>query len=244
MPSRAVDSSRAALPAYLVIEEELRRTISAAQPGDPLPSDAELCERFGVSRMTARQAVQRLAAEGLLYRVSGRGTFVAQHPVHRTINTLMSFTDEMARRGLTARSRVLDSGVRAADDDESRALRLSAGAPVATLRRLRLADDVPMAVERVRLPAVCASVLSADLAAGSLFAALEGLGRVPTRAIGTLTAAAADPAEAKLLDVAVGAPLLVELRLIHDQHDKPVEYTESRYVGERYRFDIELLRAP
>ncbi|MCP2322910.1 GntR family transcriptional regulator [Hamadaea flava] len=233
---------RAATPAYLVIEQELRRIIRDAQPGDALPSDAELCERFGVSRMTARQAVQRLAAEGLLYRVSGRGTFVAQDPVHQRMNRLLSFTEEMARRGLTARSEIIDSGVRAALDEESRALQLPAKAQVATLRRIRFADDVPMAVEDVRLPAVCAAVLSADLATTSLFTALEGLGRVPTRALGTLTAAPAGTTEAKQLDVAVGAPLLVEQRTILDQHGTPVEYTESRYVGDRYRFDIELLR--
>lgn len=235
---------KAATPAYLLIEQELRRTIRAAQPGDPLPSDAELCERFGVSRMTARQAVQRLAAEGLLYRVSGRGTFVAHDPVHRRMNTLLSFTEEMARRGLTARSQVIESGVRRAEDDESRALQLAPHAPVATLLRVRLADGTPMALERVRLPAVYATVLSGDLANASLFAALEALGRVPTRAHGTVTAAAADPSEAKLLDVAVGAPLLVERRTILDQNGKPIEYTESHYVGERYRFDIELLRQP
>jgi GntR family transcriptional regulator len=235
---------KAATPAYLLIEQELRRIIGAAQPGDPLPSDAELTERFGVSRMTARQAVQRLAAEGLLYRVSGRGTFVAHNPVHRRMNTLLSFTEEMARRGLTARSRVVESVVRQAHEDESRALQLAPQAPVATLVRVRLADDTPMALEHVRLPAVYAAVLSGDLANTSLFAALEELGRVPTRAQGTLTAAAATPGEAKLLDVAVGAPLLVEQRTVMDQGDKPVEYTESRYVGERYRFDIELLRQP
>ena len=67
---------------------------------------------------------------------------------------------------------------------------------------------------------------------------------MPTRAYGTLTAAAADPVEAKQLDVAVGAPLLVEVRTILDQSGTPVEYTESRYVGERYRFDVELVRRP
>ena len=113
--------------------------------------------------MTARQAVQRLAAEGLLYRVSGRGTFVAQDPVHRRMNTLLSFTEEMARRGLATTSRILESGVRAAQEHEIRALQLAGKAQVATLKRIRLADDVPMAIEHVRLPAVCASVLSGDL---------------------------------------------------------------------------------
>jgi GntR family transcriptional regulator len=233
---------RAPTPAYLIIEQELRRLIAAAKPGDPLPSDADLCARFGVSRMTARQAVQRLAADGLLYRVSGRGTFVAQDPVHRQMNTLLSFTDEMARRGLEASSKMLESAVRPGTDEEVLALRLSRGSQVVAIRRLRLADDVPMAVENVRLPAVCASVLGADLEHGSLHAALEGMGRTPVHAHGTLTAAAADADEAALLSVPVGAPLLVEQRRILDQTGVPVELTESRYVGGRYRFDIELIR--
>ncbi|MBE1489680.1 GntR family transcriptional regulator [Plantactinospora soyae] len=234
----------ATTPAYQVIERELRQMIAEAKPGDHLPSDAELCERFGVSRMTARQAVQRLAADGLLYRVSGSGTFVAQVPVHRRMNTLLSFTDEMRRRGLTASSVVLDARVRTGVGNEVLALRLPPRSAVVAIRRLRLADNVPMAVEQVRLPAVCAGVLTADLASTSLFTALERIGRVPTLAYGTLTAAAADADEADLLGVAVGAPLLVEQRTIHDQSEAPLEFTESRYVGGRYLFDVELLRQP
>jgi GntR family transcriptional regulator len=231
-------------PAYQVIERELRRMIADAKPGDPLPSDAELCERFGVSRMTARQAVARLAADGLLYRVSGSGTFVAQIPVHRRMNTLFSFTDEMRRKGLTASSVVLDAGVRTGLDEEVLALRLPPRGAVVAIRRLRLADDVPMAVEHVRLPAVCAGVLTADLARTSLFSALERIGRVPTLAYGTLTAAAAGVDEAALLNLPAGAPLLVEQRTIYDQSEAPLEFTESRYVGGRYLFDVELLRQP
>lgn len=232
----------ATTPAYLVIEGELRKLIAQAQAGDPLPSDAELCERFGVSRMTARQAVQRLASEGLLYRVSGRGTFVAQTPVHRRINTLLSFTEEMRRRGLKASSRLLDSGLRPGTDEEVSALHLASASPVVAIRRLRLADEVPMAIEHVRLPAVCAGVLDADLENTSLFITLEEIGRIPTRALGTLTAAAADAEEAQLLNVPTGAPLLIEQRTIHDQSDAPLEFTQSRYVGGRYLFDIELAR--
>jgi GntR family transcriptional regulator len=233
---------RAPTPAYLVIEQELRKLIAAAHPGDPLPSDTELCARFGVSRMTARQAVQRLATEGLLYRVSGRGTFVAQEPVHRRMNTLLSFTDEMSRRGLKAGSKILRAGVRPGTPEEILALQLKRGGQVVEIRRLRLADEVPMAVEYVRLPGVCAAVLDANLETGSLHAALDEMGRSPVHAHGTLTAAAAGAEEAALLAVPTGSPLLVEERKILDQAGTPVEFTESRYVGGRYRFDIELIR--
>jgi GntR family transcriptional regulator len=227
-------------PAYRIIEQELRRQISAAKPGDPLPSDAELCDRFKVSRMTARQAVQRLAAEGLLYRVSGHGTFVAQAPVHRRINRLLSFTEEMRHKGRTVSSRLLEAGLRPGLEEEVLALRLPPNSAVVGIRRVRLADDVPMAVEYARLAAVCAGVLVADLTRTSLFDALRGIGRVPTLAQGTLTAAAARAEEAALLNVPEGAPLLVERRTVFDQADGPLEFTESRYVGGRYLFDVEL----
>jgi GntR family transcriptional regulator len=227
-------------PAYRLIEQELRRLIAESKPGDPLPSDAELCDQFRVSRMTARQAVQRLAAEGLLYRVSGRGTFVAQAPVHRRINMLLSFTEEMRRKGRTASSRLLEAGLRPGLEEEVLALRLPPRSAVVAIRRVRLADDLPMAVEYARLAAVCAGVLTADLTRSSLFVALRGIGRVPTLARGTLTADAARAEEAALLNVPEGAPLLVERRTVYDQAEKPLEFTESRYVGGRYLFDVEL----
>jgi len=125
------------IPRYYEIEQVLRARVAALRPGDLVPSDAELCEEFGVSRMTARNAMQRLQQEGLVQRIPGRGTFVAERPVHRQAGSLISFTDEMRRRGRRPSSRVLRSLVRPATVDEAARLAVDR---VVELVRLRLAD--------------------------------------------------------------------------------------------------------
>ena len=92
-------ADRRFVPRYYEIEQALRARVAKLAAGRPVPSDAELCEEFGVSRMTARNAMAQLVAGGLVQRDPGRGTFVAEQPVHRQAGSLISFSDEMRRRG-------------------------------------------------------------------------------------------------------------------------------------------------
>jgi GntR family transcriptional regulator len=228
------------VPRYREIEQALRARIAALKPGDPLPSDAALCREFGVSRMTARNAVGRLAEEGLITREPGRGSFVAVPQSHRWANSLMSFSDEMRRQGRVPRSRLLRRELRPARPDEIRDLRLGDGEPVVALVRIRMADDVPIAVEAVALHGRCAAVvMGADLETGSLHEALRGAGFVPARGRATLAAGAASAEDAQLLGVAPGTPLLVERRVIVDLRGRPLESTESRYPADRYALDVD-----
>jgi GntR family transcriptional regulator len=233
---------RAHTPRYVVIEEHLRELVAAGEPGDPLPSDSELCERFNVSRMTARQAVLRLVNEGAIYRVPGSGSFIADRHIHRGMNRLLSFTEDMTARGRVVTSRVLNAGLRAGAADELRALHLTPADRVVAVTRVRLADGIPLALERAVLPPTSAPILQADLATSSMHELVRELGREPTMARGSLTAVTASPLEAELLAVKVGAGLLVERRTILDQQGAPMEYTETSYVGERYLFDVILER--
>ncbi len=228
------------LPRYREIEQALRARIAALKPGDPLPSDAALCNEFGVSRMTARNAVGRLAEEGLIDREPGRGSFVAVPPSHRRANCLMSFSDEMRRHGRVPRSRLLRRELRPARPDEVRDLRLHDGEPVVALLRIRMADDQPIALEAVTLHGRCAAVvMHADLESGSLHEALRGAGFVPARGRATLAAGAASPDDARLLGIPPGTPLLVERRVIVDLRGRPLESTESRYPADRYALDVD-----
>jgi GntR family transcriptional regulator len=224
-------------PRYVTIEQALRARVASLDAHAPLPSDAQLCDEFGVSRMTARGAVQRLVQDGLVYRVPGRGTFVAPVRANRAAGRILSFSDEMRRRGREPGSRIVEQGRRAATTDEARRL---GAEEVWVLRRVRLADGEPLALETARFPADrVASVFEQDLEHVSLFAALAAAGHAPTAGKAVIHAEAATAEDAKLLDVRRGDPLLVEQRLIHDQDGAPIELTESRYVAARYALDVD-----
>jgi GntR family transcriptional regulator len=228
------------LPRYREIEQALRARIADLKPGDPLPSDAALCHEFGVSRMTARNAVGRLAEEGLVSREPGRGSFVAVPPSHRRANSLMSFSDEMRSQGRVPHSRLLRRELRPARPDEVRDLRLRDGELVVALIRIRIADNEAIAIEAVALHGRCAdAVMHADLESGSLHQALRSAGFVPARGRATLAAGAASADDALLLGIPPGTPLLVERRVIVDLRGHPLESTESRYPADRYALDVD-----
>jgi GntR family transcriptional regulator len=226
-------------PRYREIEQQLRARIAGLRPGQRLPSDADLCAEFAVSRMTARHAMAQLAEEGLVRRDPGRGTFVAEPPTHRRANFLMTFSHEMRRQGRLPSSRIVERVARPPTDSERRDLRVGCESEIVDLRRVRLADHEPVAVERAILAPRCVPVvLAADLEAGSLHEALISEGIVPSRGRSSIGAEAATADDAVLLGVNAGEPMLVERRLIFDQRGRPIERTESRYAADRYGLNV------
>jgi GntR family transcriptional regulator len=226
-------------PRYRSIELALRARISMMRPGDRLPSDADLSREFGVSRMTARNAMQRLTEDGLVERTPGLGSFVVEPPSHRYADRLTAFSREMQRQGRVPSSRLLAREVRPATVGEASALQVRPAERVVLVRRLRLADGVPIAAETAVLAGRTSDVvMTADLASGSLHEALARAGVHLRRGNATITAEAATGDDARLLGVAEGEALLVERRVIVDDHGRPVEATESRYPGDRYALDV------
>jgi GntR family transcriptional regulator len=227
-------------PHHRQIEQVLRERISTLRPGERLPSDAELCAEFGVSRMTARHAMQRLAEDGLVVREPGRGSFVAEPPMHRRATRLMTFPQEMLRAGRLPSSRILTRVIRPSSTAEAATLGIPVRQPVVHVRRLRQADGEPIAVESAILIGACAeAVMTADLANGSLHETLGRAGFVLARGTSTITAAPATSEEARLLGTRPGGPLLVERRVIVDSDSRPIEATESVYSADRYALEVQ-----
>jgi GntR family transcriptional regulator len=237
--ARIVDGPK---PKHVQLREILRRLIDAElPPGSAIPSERELAERYGVSRLTVRSAVSRLVADGLLTTVRGKGTYTMQRRMELQLY-LMSFTADMRRRGLTPSTEVLGTATSVPPPATAAALRLDQGDTAYRLFRLRRADGTPLAVERGwyhrgQLP----GLLDLDLT-DSLYTQLaERHGVVFDHATQTVWAEAADRETARLLGVRAGTPLLV-FRRISSRDGTPVEDMTSWYRGDHYQVTMQLDR--
>src|SRR5688500_8515429 len=144
-------------PLYLQLKRWIEDAVARGviKPGDALPSERDLAQKVDVSRVTVRKAVQHLVRDGVLVQRHGSGTFVAPqtHRVEQSLSQLTSFAEDMARRGMAVTSVWLDRGVYDSSPEETVALGLSSGERVARIARLRISDDMPLAIERAALSA-------------------------------------------------------------------------------------------
>lgn len=231
-------------PLYAQIKKILFERIQSAewQPGLCIPTEAELCQSFNVSRITVRRALSELVSEGYLERISGRGTFVTQPPIHQSLKQLTSFTQDMQGRGQRPGGSVLSIQTIPAEPGLAQRLCIEPAERIILLRRLRMANDEPMAVETAHLPVRYFDGLqNEDLEGRSLYKIMrDRFGVVPTRAVQQMTAAACPDEEARLLSIPRKSPVLHIFRTTYDQSDRVVESVESFYRGDKYVFQAEL----
>ncbi len=163
---------------HVAVREYVRSLVEGADAGSPAPSERELVQRFGVARMTVRQAMDALVSEGLLERMPGRGTFVARPRRH--VGRLTSFTEDMERRGMLAESQTLLARREQAGPGVAKALGITPGDAVIHWKRLRYADNAPMCVEDAYLNEVLLPGFLQAAMPTSLFDALAARGLRPT----------------------------------------------------------------
>lgn len=214
--------------------------------GARLPSEADLVREFGVSRTTARRALDELRREGLVRREPGRGTFLASPRLRSNLAYLHSFSEEIERWGYTPGTRLISREERAADEEIASRLEIEAGDRLLFVRRLRLADERPIFVCDSYLPVTRFPALrDADYRAVSLSRLFEETtGRKVEHARQWIGAASAAPDVAGLLEIAPGMPVLRVRRLTFVTGDTPIETVEAYFHPERYQHYNELSTQP
>ncbi|WP_424216800.1 GntR family transcriptional regulator (plasmid) [Streptomyces sp. BI20] len=223
------------------VREHLLGLVEARGPGDPIPSERALCGELGVSRPTLRAAVDELVATGALVREHGRGMFVAPAKITQDLaaqrGPFAMGPFAMGQAGGEWSSRVLECVRVPAGPRRGRRLRVSPGAPLWYVARLRLVDGAPMAIEHLHVPAdLVPSLTAAELEAGDLYGHLRSRhGVFVHEASQSIEPTVVSEAEAALLEVPVLSPALLIERLTTDRSGRPVEHVHSVYRGDRYR---------
>ena len=215
-------------------------------PGTRLPPERELCQQLAISRVTLRKALGQLVEDGVLSASHGRGWYVALEPaVGKDFpNDLESFTETANRLALVSSSRVLRAETRPATLDEAEELGVAPGTPLFHLERVRLLDDVPIAVDATRIPAALApSLEGVDFATASFYEALQQGAVEPLRADATIEARGSDEKIASHLGLELGQPVLVMRQVAVDRAERPLFVSTIAYAGDRYRLRTSFARA-
>ena len=230
------------IPLYFQIQRALMEKIHSGElaEGDSLASEEELARLHQVSRMTARQALHGLKTSGYAFSEKGRGTFVTRPKMEKNILHLQGFTEDMKQRGMAPSSRLLEQTVVKSSEAMAVRLKLNTGDPVMHLRRLRLADGIPMALEESNVPLkYYPGIERIRFESNSLYAVLrESYGLRVGWADEVIEALPASREESELLTIPRRASLLSISRLIMSTADQPVEVACSRYRGDRYRASL------
>ncbi|MDW8068644.1 MAG: GntR family transcriptional regulator [Anaerolineae bacterium] len=235
------------IPYYVQIKDIIRDLIEHGEwkPGDVLPGEPELCHIFGVSRTVIRQALQELTYEGLLVRVRGRGTFVAEPKISESlVQRLTGFYQDMADRGHPPVTQVLKQEIVPASPKIAAYLQVEPGTPLIQLDRLRFVKGEPIVLVSTFLPhALCPQVMQTDFTRQSLYMFLEReCGLVIVRGRRFIEAVTANEYEARLLGIPKGAPLLKLESVSYLEGGKPIEYYYALHRADRSRFEVELVR--
>ena len=228
-----------ASPLYMQLMHKLKNELaSGVYPvHSRIPSEQELCESCGVSRVTVRKALAELTREGLLERHQGKGTYVATPRIRRDLRHVNSFYEACQQMNSRPETQVLHAMITQPDDMDREAALTADGESVVELVRVRLADSVPVMLENNHFPAGYEWLMREDLT-GSLYGLLRKRGIEPGQATHEISLCYATPSDAKRLGVEPGSALLSLQEVIYDQDGKPLHTSRQKIRGDRFTFRI------
>ncbi|MES2940982.1 MAG: GntR family transcriptional regulator [Pseudomonadota bacterium] len=250
LATSAAASSRpaGAVTLHTRIRDELRERIAAGswRPLDRIPSESMLMRQYGVSRPTVRQALGELEHERLIFRVAGKGSFVAQNRPFQELDRLQGFAEAMRALGHATVNRVVGLQRLPAPQRVAERLGLARGAPVTEIQRVRHADGAPVSLDVTWLPAELGErVARADLATRDIFTVLErDCGLALGHADLAIDAMPADARLAGLLGIAPGAAVLRVERLTHARDGTPLDYEHLFCRGDNFQYRLRVHRGP
>jgi DNA-binding GntR family transcriptional regulator len=230
------------VPLYYQVAQTLERAIESGElpAGTRLENEIALADQLGLSRPTVRRAMDYLVDRGLLVRKRGVGTQVSHPRVRRPVE-LTSLYDDLTNDGRRPRTTVLALDVLPATDQVAHALGVAEGTPVTTVKRLRYADDEPLAVMQNYLPVGRVTITKESLERNGLYQLMRASGVRPQLASQSVGARAATAAEARLLQNPRGSPLLIVTRTSYDSAGRAVEYGTHLYRASQYSFEVVLV---
>jgi GntR family transcriptional regulator len=234
------------LPLYYQLKQILLKHIQsdAINPGDLLPSEKELEEKYGVSQITVRRALQDLTVEGHIVRKAGQGSFVRQTKLEDRSATLGGFVKDLEAQGYKVESQILDHGMRLATAQVAEKLSLEGAKDLFYLKRLVLADDEPIAITTAYLDVELSVSFTADeLSSDSIFPLLQqkyGI-RLP-RAQKSIEVTVTLEDEAELLCVPPNSPAMLTELIVYNERDQRKGFVKTVYRGDRYKYYISVGR--
>ncbi len=233
------------VPLYYQVAEALKSKIKEGEfkPGQMLPSERELGEKYKISRMTARKALSEIESEGYIYRSQGKGSFVAEPKLRQSLFELTSYTEDMKSRGLSPGARVLSVEVIGNDPVLAEKLHAAESESFVRIQRVRLADDEPMALETSHLRRkFCPGIEDMDFNDSSIYKTLRKEFNIKlANAEQWIEATLADEFQSKQLDVSKGSPMLETTRTTYlPQGNKAIELAKAVYRGDKYRLFVKL----
>jgi GntR family transcriptional regulator len=233
-------------PLYYQIREALRARIvdGIYAPLGKLPSESEIMQASGVSRITVRQALRDLQKEGLIFTIQGKGSFVTQPKAIQELTRLQGFAEAMGQKGYETHSRVIALESVRAGEKVAAALRLEPGAEVTELRRVRYLNRAAVSLDVSYFPPeVGRRLAQSDLAARDVFAILENdLGLPLLAADLTIDATLADGALSRHLGVPAGSAVLRIERLTCTTNQVPIDFEYLYYAGDAYQYRLRVER--
>lgn len=229
-------------PLYMQVQNHLVEAIKSGDygPGAQVPSELEIASEYGISRMTARKALDNLVSKGILYRRKGKGTYVADSVVSYGLSTMLSFSRTLRARGYDVVTRVLTVDVIPASLEVINHLQLAVDSKVIIIRRLRLIEGQPAAIHTAFLEhAVFAPVLQVDLSQQSLLDTIQSIsGNQIAYTKDSVQADLLTADEARLLNVETGSPALRVEGVAYSADAHPTRYSRAVYRGDMFKFEV------